>query len=30
MPCELEALPGHLIDIAQNLLLVAGPKITHI
>src|SRR5207248_8195088 len=30
MPRELEALPGHLINIGQNLLLVAGSKITHI
>ena len=30
MPRELETLPGHLVNIGQNLLLVAGSKITHI
>src|SRR5258707_8302560 len=30
MPRELEALPGHLINVSQNLLLVAGSKITHV
>jgi hypothetical protein len=30
MPRELEPLPSHLIDVGQNLLLIAGSKITHI
>ena len=30
MPRELEALPGHLVNICQNLLLIAGSKIAHI
>src|SRR5882762_3797376 len=30
MPRELEALPSHLVNIRQNLLLVAGSKIAHI
>src|SRR2546423_14687270 len=30
MPRKLETFPGHLIDVSQNLLLVAGSKITHI
>ena len=30
MPRELEALPSHLVNICQNLLLIAGSKIAHI